>query len=103
MSKVQQIIKHYIKDYNCLVFSKLDCPYCFCTKEFFESKGIRFKSIEIDREPEYQAELEAMTGQKTVPSIWINGKFIGGNSDLMKKYSNGELVEDFLRLKQQSL
>ena len=73
-TKVQQIIKHYIKDNNCLIFSKLSCPFCLNSKNFFESKGIRFKAIELDRDPEYQDELEKMTGQRTVPSIWINQK-----------------------------
>merc|ERR1719158_738736 len=30
---------------------------------------------------EIQATLKAMTGQGTVPSVWIAGKHIGGNSD----------------------
>jgi len=29
-----------------------------------------------------QAEAASLTGQRTVPNIWIGGKHIGGNSDL---------------------
>ena len=38
-----------------------------------------------------QAYLGDKSGQSTVPSIWINGEFVGGNSDLQTKNSNGEL------------
>mmetsp|Transcript_2427 Transcript_2427/g.9152 ORF Transcript_2427/g.9152 Transcript_2427/m.9152 type:complete len:139 (-) Transcript_2427:167-583(-) len=102
-SKIAQIIKHYIKDNNCMIFSKTSCPFCLNSKSFFDSKGIRYKVIEVDRDPEYQDELEKMTGQRTVPNIWINQKFIGGNSDLMKKYASGELFDDFETLKKDQL
>jgi len=32
-----------------------------------------------------------MTGQHTVPSIWINGKFVGGNSEIQASYQRGHL------------
>ena len=38
-----------------------------------------------------QEELFKMTGQKTVPNIFINGKHVGGNSDLVALEKSGEL------------
>jgi glutaredoxin 3 len=38
-----------------------------------------------------QAQLLTMTGQATVPSVWINGKFLGGNSDTQSAFQTGEL------------
>lgn len=38
-----------------------------------------------------QSILAQMTNQSTVPSIWINGKFIGGSSDLATLDSKGQL------------
>lgn len=35
--------------------------------------------------PAIQAALEEMTGQHTVPNIFINKRHIGGNSDLMRR------------------
>ena len=40
---------------------------------------------------EIQKTLQQMTGQHTVPSIWINGKFVGGNSELQASYQRGHL------------
>jgi glutaredoxin 3 len=42
--------------------------------------------------PTIQEHLLAMTGQKTVPCIFIGGKFIGGNSDLQAMHAANELL-----------
>ena len=34
-----------------------------------------------------------MTGARTVPRIFIDGKFIGGGSDVEKMYNSGELLK----------
>jgi len=70
------------------VFSKSYCPYCRATKSLLSAMGATFYAIELDQEddgPAIQAALASMTGQKTVPSIFIKGQHIGGNSDLQAK------------------
>ena len=47
-------------------------------------KGIRPVVVELDKREDgfdIQKELRDMTGQTTVPSVWVNGKFIGGSDD----------------------
>ena len=39
-----------------------------------------------------QNALFVKTGQNTVPNIFIGGKFVGGNSDLVASYQSGELL-----------
>jgi glutaredoxin 3 len=39
-----------------------------------------------------QNALHEKTGQGTVPNIFIGGKHIGGNSDLVTLYQSGELL-----------
>ena len=39
-----------------------------------------------------QAHLAETTGQRTVPSVFVNGKFIGGCSDAEKLHREGKLV-----------
>lgn len=38
-----------------------------------------------------QAELLAMTGQRTVPSVFVNGEHIGGNDDTQAAIKSGTL------------
>ena len=43
-----------------------------------------------------QNELYKMTGQSTVPSVWINGQFLGGNDDTQKAYRSGVLTSSLI-------
>ena len=45
---------------------------------------------------EIQRELAALTGQRTVPSVWINGQFLGGNDETQRAYRSGSLTASLL-------
>jgi glutaredoxin-related protein len=59
-------------------------------------KGIDVAVHELDQMPNgpsIQSELAAMTGQKTVPNVWVAGKFLGGNDDTQHAAASGKLKE----------
>ncbi|KAL1864042.1 hypothetical protein VTK73DRAFT_6262 [Phialemonium thermophilum] len=71
-----------------MVFSKSYCPYCQNTKRILDSYGAKYKAYELNQEPDgsdIQNALLDLTGQRTVPNIFINKKHIGGNSDLEQR------------------
>ncbi|GAA6012628.1 hypothetical protein JCM11491_005459 [Sporobolomyces phaffii] len=80
------------------VFSKSYCPYCTEAKRILSSHGQdgRTKVLELDHEKQgtaiqqYLAE-RAGVSKVTVPQIFINGKIVGGCSDLKKLQSAGQL------------
>jgi glutaredoxin 3 len=77
-----------------VVWSKSYCPYCTKTKTLFETLGVKAKIYELDERKDganIQASLLEMTGQRTVPSVFINGKHIGGNDDTQGAAKSGEL------------
>ncbi|TNY23530.1 thioredoxin-like protein [Rhodotorula diobovata] len=77
-----------------VVFSKTYCPYCRQAKNLLKEVGEDFDVYELDTMDEgddWQAYLGQKTGQRTVPSIFIGGKFVGGCSDLQAKHKSGEL------------
>jgi len=86
--KAQQII-----DENAVaVFSKSWCPYCKATKATLTELGAKYYTIELDQEEDgadIQAALKELSGQSSVPNIYIKQAHIGGNSDLQAK--RGEL------------
>ena len=41
--------------------------------------------------PQYQSTLHQLTGFRTVPSVWIGGKSVGGHDDTFKLENSGEL------------
>jgi len=42
---------------------------------------------------EIQNALAEITGQRTVPNVWVKGKFIGGNDDIHTVLRTGKLKE----------
>ncbi|GAA6032778.1 hypothetical protein JCM8097_000784 [Rhodosporidiobolus ruineniae] len=88
------------------VFSKSYCPYCSEAKHILKKRveAPRLKVIELDHEAHgnaVQAYLAERAGvsKVTVPQIFINGKNIGGCSDLKKIESAGKL-DDLLKAAQ---
>ncbi|CAM6128492.1 unnamed protein product [Calypogeia fissa] len=78
-----------------VVFSKSYCPYCHKVKELLTKLGAKQKVIELDIESDgsdIQAALTGWTGQRTVPSVFIGGKHIGGCDDTVAKNKSGTLV-----------
>ncbi|KAJ8277941.1 hypothetical protein GJAV_G00081930 [Gymnothorax javanicus] len=88
---VQDVITH-----NCVViFSKTTCPYCKMAKNVFNEIGAAYKVIELDKHNDgrrLQEALAQITGTRTVPRVFVNGKCIGGGSDTKELHQQGKLV-----------
>jgi glutaredoxin 3 len=79
-----------------IVFSKSTCPYCKRAKTLLRDLGespVVWELNEMPQGPLIQSELLAMTGQRTVPNIFIGGDHVGGSDDLMDLYNSGRLSE----------
>jgi glutaredoxin 3 len=77
-----------------LVYSWLSCPYCTTAKQTFAKLGVRPVVYELDNMPNggtIKNHLKQLTGQSTVPNIFIGGKHVGGNSDLQDGLRNGSV------------
>jgi glutaredoxin 3 len=87
-------INNTIKQNKVTVFSKSYCPYCNQTKDLLNKLGQEYYVEELDKQfngSTIQKGLQELTGQRTVPNIFINGLHIGGNSDLQQLNSSGQL------------
>ena len=79
-----------------VVFSKTFCPFCRKTKNLFLDKGIDAKVIELDKMDNGDAIQDALlelSGQRTVPNVFIKGSHLGGNDDTQKAAREGKLEE----------
>lgn len=86
-------VQGWINNNPIFIASKTYCPHCTQTKETVRSITEDAYIVELDEVAdgaEIQQALHEITGQKTVPNVFIAGKHIGGNSDL-QAYSQGEL------------
>jgi glutaredoxin 3 len=48
----------------------------------------------MDEGPQIQNELQLMTGQVTVPSVFVNGRHLGGNDDTQRALRTGRLASE---------
>ncbi len=64
----------------------------FCFLSLTLIINTNYNALKIVEGPEIQKELTSITGQKTVPFIFINGHFIGGNSDLQDLVQKGKIT-----------
>ncbi|KAJ1508760.1 hypothetical protein HMI54_005270 [Coelomomyces lativittatus] len=94
MEKLASKVSKLIASNQVTVFSKTYCPYCTNAKNAFRKLGKEFKAIELDEEKDgdaIQSYLLQLTGQRTVPNIFVKGKHIGGCSDLLALIDAGKL------------
>jgi glutaredoxin 3 len=89
-----------IENNKVVIFSKSYCPFCTATKRLFQGMGVEgVVIVELDQEPngtEIQRELTKMTGQHTVPNVFVSGRHLGGNSDTQAAAKTGKL-QDLLK------
>jgi len=77
-----------------VIYTKTVCPYCTSAKSLFKNLGIQFEEINLDGNDELRAKLSSENnGFRTVPMIFIDGKFIGGFDDANKLHINGQLTK----------
>lgn len=76
---------------NIKIYSKQWCSYCANAKRLLTARGFDFEEADITHDPVAEEKLIAQTGQRTVPQIFVEDKFIGGFIELARLVSNGEL------------
>ena len=67
------------------------CPYCDRARELLTKKGVEFKEIDVDEDGKLREEMNARSGRRTVPQIFIGTNHIGGCEDLFALEASGEL------------
>lgn len=91
---VEEMVESLVSENHVVVFSKSWCPYCNQAKKALTDQGAKFLAVEIDEreeENEIQNYMQTVTGARTVPRIFIGGKFVGGCDDVLGMSSSGEL------------
>ena len=87
--------KELVSSNSVIVFSKSYCPFCVTVKKLFSEMGANFKAIELDQESDgsqLQAALAELTGQRTVPNVFIGGNHIGGCDATTALHKEGKLA-----------
>ncbi|KAN0030172.1 hypothetical protein ACTA71_009933 [Dictyostelium dimigraforme] len=91
-----EYVQRLIGDNKLIIFSKTYCGFSKRIKQLFKTiDGVTPTIVELDiREDgvEIQSILSEISGIRTVPQLFINGKFIGGNDATQQLHSEGKLI-----------
>lgn len=85
------------------VYSKANCPYCTEAKLLLEETlGLSIINVDVEgpNKEEIVRQMNTFSGNRnTVPQIFFNSEHIGGNSDLQKLHSSGQLSQKVEKVK----
>ena len=77
-------VKMYTREY---------CSFCYAAKNLLTRRGITYEEVLLSGEASLAQEMRDLTGGITVPQILINGKAIGGYTELVDMDMDGELEQ----------
>ncbi len=69
------------------------CGYCLRAKTLLDSKGIAYEEISLDDDEHFRRTVHELTGNWTVPQILVDGRPIGGYTELWRLDRDGRLAE----------
>lgn len=85
---------------NIEIYTLSRCPFCIKAKELLGKHGLGFIEHEISHDEENMRqklkEKFNLPDKATVPQIIINGKYVGGYSDLKELFNSGK-IKNFLK------
>ena len=74
------------------IYSTGTCPICDKAKQLFTKWNLNYQEARVDLEQSALKEMLSITDHaRTVPQIVIDGKWIGGFSELTEMHMDGEL------------
>lgn len=74
------------------IYSTGTCPICDKTKQLLNKWNIPYNELRVDQDTAALREMAKLTnGARAVPQIAIDGKWIGGFSELTELHMDGEL------------
>lgn len=74
------------------LYIKTACPYCIRARQLLSAKGVQTQEYVVDAGgPEKQEMVQRSGGRTTVPQIFIDGKHVGGCTDLTVLDRTGQL------------
>ncbi|MCA8879278.1 MAG: pyridoxal-phosphate dependent enzyme [Rhodobacteraceae bacterium] len=75
------------------------CEFCWSVRRMFDKAGIDYDSVDLDsvamqagdKGGRYRAALREITGQPTIPQIFVGGQHVGGATETFDAFNSGQL------------
>jgi glutaredoxin 3 len=73
------------------IYTKQQCPFCVRAKALLSKKGVSYEEIDVEHDDARRAWLVEASGQRTVPQIFVDGRPLGGFTDVDALDKQGKL------------
>lgn len=73
------------------LYTSAVCGYCVAAKNFLKSRGLEWKEVRIDLDPQARERMVAQARRTSVPQIFIGDIHVGGYDDLVALHRSGGL------------
>ena len=96
LSTSMDFCRSEIDTHNVVVFAKSYCPHSKAAKELLRDMEIDHTIHDLDLRDDgadIQAALLELTGQTTVPNVFVKGQHLGGNDKTQEAAKSGKLQE----------
>ena len=71
------------------------CGFCRQAKALLEARGVRYREVNLAKDPVGRADLVVLTGQMTFPQLVVGERPIGGFRELIEADREG-MLDDLL-------
>ena len=97
----QDRIAKDVADNEVLLFMKgtpvfPQCGFSAMTVQILSDLGVKFKSIDVLKDPEIRQGIKEFSNWPTIPQLYVKGEFVGGCDIVKEMFEQGEL-EGFLK------
>lgn len=75
------------------MYTSASCGYCVAAKNFLRSRGLEWREVRIDLDPEERARMVERARRTSVPQIFIGDRHVGGFDELYALEKAGTLDE----------
>lgn len=75
------------------LYTTSTCPHCQRAKALLDEKGLTYTNHEMDTRVDELNEAKAKWNHPSVPIVIVDGKLIGGNSELQAFNAEGKLSQ----------
>ena len=66
------------KQKRVIIFTTPTCTYCRHAKQYMRERGIRFREVDVSRDPVAARDMVRRSGQQGVPVLDIGGRIVVG-------------------------
>ena len=91
----QQVQENKLEDMEkTIIYGKPGCSQCTMAKNLFDKKGIEYEYIDVVALGKTAAEVTGRPDARSLPQIYIDGKYIGGFAEAYEYVNQDDDVED---------